>query len=645
MRGHGYKPSGVAMNSSEFIRLPRIICNGMVLQRRTTITIWGFSPAGYEVLVQLFGVSVLACADENGLWEASFETGEGGGPFTLVVRNRDATERITVQDVWVGDIWLCSGQSNMDMRMESVQSVFPEEFVKNGYITIRQFSVPVTADFNGPQNDLPEGSWVTLNAETIVNFGAVGYFFAQHYRTLNPVPIGLIQAALGGAPAEAFMSEEGLAHFPRYLHLAKKYADSELREKTLRRNDTNSVRWHQRLDARDIGICGHPFFDPDTDTTDWDSTYVPSWWDDSAIGPICGAVWYRRTILVPQLSFNVPICLHLGNICDEDTVYLNGVRVGASPSQYMPRQYYIPEGLLKEGSNTIVIKVVSGFVSGGFYPGKPYCLQIGSNKILLDGEWQYRVGAVEKPMPVPIFVNWHPTGLYNGMIAPLHKMAIKGVLWYQGETNAQYPNDYAELFAALIRDWRTKWQQGDFPFLFAQLPNYQERHPGSSGHWAQIRDAQRQALTLPHTGMAITLDIGEWNDIHPVNKRDVGIRLASIAERASSQEKGQIASGPIPLALRRDENRLIITFSETGKGLYVKGGYQLEGFEIAGENGVFLHADAELRHDEVIVRNRDLFAPNQVRYAWSDNPVQANLYRLDGMPTSTFRLSLLTESL
>jgi sialate O-acetylesterase len=298
----------------------------------------------------------------------------------------------------------------------------------------------------------------------------------------------------------------------------------------------------------------------------------------------------------------------------------------------------IKPGILKEGKNLITVRVISNEGRGGFVEDKPYALTAGDERIDLKGDWQYCLGADMEPLKGQTFIRWKPMGLYNAMIAPLLNFKIKGVIWYQGESNAGKPAEYKKLFPVLIHNWRKNWKLGDFPFLFVQLPNFMEaRKQPAESNWALMREAQLQTLTVSNTAMAVAIDIGEWNDIHPLNKKDVGKRLALAARKAAYGEKDIVSSGPLYKSMKIDGNKIIITFAHTGSGLMTKGDDKLKCFAIAGADKKFVWANAKIEGDKVIVWHDEITSPAAVRYAWADNPEGANLYSKENLPASPFR--------
>ena len=376
---------------------------------------------------------------------------------------------------------------------------------------------------------------------------------------------------------------------------------------------------------------------PKLNTSDWSTMKIPGYWSDTHLGQVNGVVWFRKKIDIVSLIAGKPAKLILGRIIDADSVFINGVFIGSVSYQYPRRRYDIPSNLLKEGENTIVIRIISNEGKGGFVLDKQYAIIAGKEIINLEGDWQYKLGAKMAPLASQTFIRWKPLGLYNAMIAPALNYRIKGVIWYQGESNTDRAIEYQKLFMALIQDWRKNWDQGDFPFLFVQLPNFMEaKNQPSESNWALIRKAQLQTLSLPNTGMAVTIDIGEWNDIHPLNKKDVGKRLALQAQKIAYGDEKAVYSGPLYQSMKVDGNKIRITFTNIGSGMITKDGGELKGFEIAGNDKVFVLAKAKIENNQVIVWSDKIRNPTAVRYAWADNPASANLFNKEGLPASPF---------
>jgi len=620
------------------LRLPRLISDGMVLQRDKDIKIWGWALPGETVTVSFMGQTYSSTADAKGKWEVLLPKLPAGGPHSMEITA--SQQRIIVKDILIGDVWVCSGQSNMVIPMERVKDIYEDEIAHCDNPLIRQFTVPDRYDFNGPREDLDGGIWEPLNADTVLRFSAVGYFFAKALFAKYGIPIGLIKACVGGTPIEAWMSEEVVRQFPGNMEIVEQlrvdgYIDS------IKQMEEAKVRaWYESIDENDKGIQKDhvPWFAPEYDASDWARVKLPASWKEMGLDSVKGAVWFRKEIDVPAFMAGKPAKLYMGTIVDSDRTYVNGVLVGSTSYRYPPRKYEVPAGLLKAGKNVITVRVISNDGNGEFVKGKIYKLFGHGYEINLEGEWQYRVGAaIDEPLPTVTFFQYKPTGLFNGMIAPLLNYGIKGVIWYQGESNTDDPKGYCEKFCAMIADWRKKWGQGDFPFLYVQLANFMEaKDQPSESQWAQLREEQRRALCLPNTGMAVAIDLGEWNDLHPLNKKDVGERLALLARKLAYGEKDLVASGPLYKSMRVEGNKAIIEFSNIGSGLMVKGGGQLKHFAIAGRDKKFVWAKAIIEDDRVVVWHDDIPNPVAVRYAWADNPEGANLYNREGLPASPF---------
>ncbi len=611
------------------IRLPRIISDGMVLQRNTEVKVWGWAPAGEAVTVRFMSKVYHACADVNGEWLVILEAAEAGGPYNMDIESVQSGEKLTVRNILLGDVWLCSGQSNMEMKMASLKDTYPEEISSCSNDSIRHFCIPVRYDFENPQKDLEAGSWESANPEKILDFTGVGYFFALKLFEKYRIPIGLINASLGGSPAEAWLSENTLKEFPEHYKAAKQLSDRAYLDKVLSEDQASTEAWYADLNKKDRGI--------ENSNTSWQTIKVPSYWEDEGLGNFNGVVWFRKEFNIPFNPANKSARLVLGNIVDEDIAYINGVEVGITPNQYISRKYNIEAGLLKEGKNTILLRVVNTSGKGGFYKEKPYQLEFEDSIIDLVGEWQCVIGAKISPMPPQAFVQWRPLGLYNGMLAPVTNYALKGFTWYQGEANTKNPGEYESLLKGLISDWRQKWNMGELPFLYVQLPNFMEASETPvESDWAQVREAQRRTLSVSGTAMAVAIDLGEWNDIHPVNKKDVGNRLALAAIKTVYGDETVVAFGPMYKSYRIKGSKIIISFTDTGSGLSVKNGEHPGAFAIAGADGVYVRADAELIGDDVAVWSEAISHPVNVRYGWADNPADANLYNREGLPASPF---------
>lgn len=623
----------------------------MILQRNIPIKIWGWADKNENISVRFIDSTYSTTAGEDGKWNVLLKKYKEGGPFEMVIKGSNT---IIIHNIMIGDVWLCSGQSNMELPMRRVSPIYKEEIANSSNDYIRQFIVPQKYNFNIALEDLDGGSlpagqvnWKSADPQTVLDFSAVGYFFAKEIYAKYKIPIGLINASLGGSPAEAWISEEALKKFPAYYDDAVKFKDSSLIKEIESDDQKRIQQWYSLLRQKDEGYSDAQnfWFDSNLSTSGWAAMNIPGYWANTEPGFVNGVVWFRKKINVPSSLIGKPALLILGRIVDADSVFINGTFVGTTSYQYPPRRYNISSSLLKEGENTIVIRVINSSGMGGFVPDKEYVIEAENEKIDLSGEWQYRLGAKMDPLASQTFIRWKPLGLYNGMISPLLNYKIKGALWYQGESNANRPAEYKDLLSTLIEDWRSKWQQGDFPFLIVQLPNFMEaKSEPSESNWALFRESQLKTLSVPNTGLAVAIDIGEWNDIHPLNKKDVGMRLALAAERIAYGDKRVVHSGPIYKSMKISGNKIVLTFTNTGGGLFAKGGGEfarpasgLKCFAIAGRDKKFVWAKARIEKNKVIVWNENVSKPIAVRYAWADNPEGANLFNKEGLPASPFR--------
>lgn len=619
------------------VRLPKLVSDGMVLQRNSRLKIWGWASPGENVSVSFKQLMEQTQADADGNWQIMLPPQKAGGPFTMTI---EGTNSLTVRDILVGDVWVCSGQSNMELNMERASPLYQREIETADYPNIRYFVVPKTFNFQAPQEALSDGVWIKPNPENIRQFSAISYFFGLELHQRYEVPIGLINSALGGSPAEAWISEEALQSFPEYQEEGRRFKDQSLIESIAKADRDRMGKWYNDLNQKDAGhsLAGENWADPRIQTKYWSEIELPAYWADSELGPKNGVVWFRRTFEIKADEAGKSAKLLMGRIVDADWVYVNGVLVGNTTYQYPPRRYVIAEDILQEGTNTIAVRVVNNSGRGGFVLDKPYELTVADRKIDLKGSWKYKLGAEMPPLAPQTFIRWKPFGLYNAMIAPITNYGIKGVIWYQGESNADRPNDYARLFKTLIADWREKWGQGNFPFLFVQLANFMEaKEDPEPSNWAKLREAQLKTLAVPNTGMAVAIDIGEWNDIHPLNKKEVARRLALAAGNIAYGERKRIYSGPILDSYRRRKNRMILKFKHTGKGLISRDAQQLGHFAIAGADRQFIWAEARIKGNKVEVWSDKVLVPVSVRYGWADNPEGANLYNSEGLPAAPFR--------
>ena len=627
------------------LRLPRLISDGMILQQKKQIKMWGFDRPGRKVMLSFLGEEYVAVADGQGRFEAVLPPMEPGGPYNLYIGNENG-EEIVVTDILIGDVWLCAGQSNMELPMERVKDRYPEEIRECSEPFIRTFKVIEHSDFHGPLRELQSGSWEKADTGTILKFSATAYFFAKQMYQMTGVPVGLINTSLGGSRIQSWMSREMLQGDVEDLLLAEKYADDAFVAGQLERNQENMEAWHRNLDEQDQGLKRN-FKELKAPEPSFKEVSIPFFFRDTQLQGFIGSVWFLRNFQVTGGLAGKAAKLWLGTIVDSDTVYINGVMVGHTDYQYPPRKYEIPEGLLREGENTIVIRVKCENGHGRFTDGKKYALWNDEEEIDLTGKWYYEIGAACEQIEPTDFVNWKPTGLYNGMVAPCRPYTLAGILWYQGESNTHVPEVYLELMKRMVAGYRKEWGE-ELPFLYVQLPNFAiDRYDSDADEtgqgWPVVRELQRRAKKLPRVGMAVTMDLGEDNDLHPLNKKEVGFRLAMLAAKmlygiASDCEGPEICG--IDYEMEKT-GAVLLYFKNITDGMYAYGGEkgkEIRDFELRDEQGIWHRAAAVIKEDTIRLTpvERIRIRPCGVRYLFSNISHGAMIYNRAGFPLSPF---------
>lgn len=627
------------------IALSPLFTNNMVLQQKQDIAIWGTAEPGGEVFVSLNGQQAKTIVADNGLWNVNLQSIEAGGPYELIISGEDT---IKINNVMMGEVWICSGQSNMEMPMLGEWSKvnnYEQEIADANYPNIRLLMVDKEFS-NTPQTSFNSEGWKECLPETVAKFSAVAYFFGRNlYEKLN-VPIGLIETAWGGTVVEAWTSAQSLKKIPEFEETVKEIeSDTASKEEWEAAQIGRKKEWPDKIGKiiKESGTWGHGFQNADYDISAWKTMALPTRWEDAGMEDIDGVVWFSKEIELADSWKGKDLMLSLGKINDYDFTWFNGQKVGRGIDVSDLRHYRIPANLVKANENRITVEVLDIGASGGLYgPAAEMKLTNGTDSIVLTGNWKYKIDPIkidvaklpEKP-DQNSGVN-RPTVLYNAMINPLLKYRIRGAIWYQGESNAERAYQYRTLFKTMINDWRTVWKQGDFPFFFVQLANFKkQRAQPHDDSWAELREAQTMALELPNTGMAVSIDIGDARNIHPGNKQDLGKRLAMNA-LAKTYNKNIVFSGPMYKSMKIEGDKIRLQFDFVNGGLKAKNNEKLTGFAIAGKNKKFVWADAEITGNEIIVSNSKIDKPVAVRYAWAANPV-CNLYNGEGLPASPFR--------
>ena len=613
------------------VSIADIFSDNMVLQRNIDLKVWGNANPGEKLFVSFNGQKLRTKADKNGKWEVVLKPMKAGGPFNMTLQGKN---EIVLKNILIGDVWVCSGQSNMQMKVSETNNA-EKEINNANYPKIRLFTVPNTVS-NVPIDNIPNASWIICTPETIKDFSAVGYYFGSGLQKEIDVPIGLIHSAWGGTCVETWTSKASITKLPKYESFAPRIDAYDVT--TMAKKYENDLK--EALGGfpkKELGM-EEKWMLPSTNHSAWKSMTLPTLWENAGYNRLNGLVWFSFDVNLTDQNLDSMAQLHLGKIDDSDIAWVNGQKVGEMKwGNNVERIYPVPAQLLKEGKNNITVRVEDKYYKGGFAskPDKLF-LQLGEKKIPLYGDWKFKVDTVIpdfKPFPNDV-----PSLLYNAMIHPLIPFGIKGVIWYQGESNTPRSKEYEITFPNMINNWRADWKQGNFPFLFVQLANFQKpQKTPKDDAWAELRECQTKALSVKNTGMAVAIDVGEAKNIHPLNKQDVGNRLMLSALKVA-YGKDIVHSGPIYKSMQSEGDKARISFDHIGSGLLVKDkhGYINE-FEIAGADKKFYWAKATLEGDKIIVWSDKVQKPIAVRFGWSSNPAQFNLYNKDGLPASPFR--------
>jgi len=622
------------------IRLPKLLSDGAVIQREAPVPVYGWADPGEALSIELADRSISVMADPSGYFEVRFDALPLGEVYTLKIEGED--EEVTVENLAVGDVWICSGQSNMELPMYRVNDLFAEDLANSDNPNIRSFTVPTGLGFNHPWQDIAGGEWKVSSPENNYHLSAIAYLFAREIEAEQGVPVGVVINAVGGSPIEAWLSEENLADNPRALEQAAPYKDQAYIDAVKAKEKQAGNTWYGARDRDDLGMTAEvPYYSAELDTSDWQDFQAPGRLKEQGIdlGAGAGVVWLSKVIEVPEAMAGKEALLRIGTLVDADTAWVNGQKVGETGYMYPPRKYPVPENLLKAGKNRITVRLTCNSDRGEFIDDKRYELEFNDSSISLEGAWKAKITLKCGKPPSSTFFRWKPTVLYNTKMAPLTKMPITGILWYQGESNTGpwATKIYEKQMNTLVAQSREDWGQPELPFLGVQLANFMmpSEVPQESG-WAELREAQRKAAASdPNVGLAVILDVGEWNDIHPLDKLTVAQRLARQA-RSIAYDEDIVADGPLLKCVKKKGSKLIVSFTSVADGLVVSGDEPLANFAVAGKDGVYHWAKAKIKGDSVVLSCKEVSDPVSVRYAWAHNPVGSKLYNSEGLPASSF---------
>jgi sialate O-acetylesterase len=622
------------MTAQADVKLPSIFSDSMIMQRDKRNKIWGWADVGEKITVQFANKNYATIANNHGDWLLFIDPQPVGAPLNLLVSGKNA---LKINHILMGDVWVCSGQSNMEYKFNWLNGFYKKEMLTMQDDNIR------AVEFNNQYSLTPlkdakvERAWRSVTPQSVGEFSAVAYFFAKNLYDKYKIPIGLIQTEWGGTISEAWTSYEGLSQFPL---MQAKLDNLKMNETKAKPEGDPMQIWLKSLASKDA--ISKDWTNENFNASDWKNMNLPDLWEHQDAKLLDGLVVFRKEINISETDAGKDLTLNF-KVDDIDTTYFNGIKVGFTEGYNTLREYKIEGKFVKKGRNTIVIKALDTGGGGGIWGDSATDLKfkINGNTQSLAGAWKYKMSVDLRDLPdYPngggIYPN-QPTVLYNAMIAPIINYGIKGAIWYQGESNAGRAYEYQTLFPKLIQDWRDRWGQGDFPFLFVQLTAYlPSKNQPSESEWAELREAQTMTLSMPQTGMACIIDIGDAKDIHPKNKHDVGKRLALNAMKLAYDDKEISHSGPIYKSMALENDKIRLHFDHTANGLMQKG-EELKAFQIAGPDKQWTWAKAKIEGNSIVVWQDGIKIPTAVRYAWANNPEGCNLFNSEGLPASPFR--------
>lgn len=627
------------------VQLPQMFQSGMVLQRGKPIPVWGKADPREKIIIRWQKRQYATVADADGRWRIDLPKMKAGGPFTMMVGD------VVLTDVLVGDVWLCSGQSNVDVTIERVYPQYVDEIDHFDNNKVRLFRVPNTTDTHGVREDIQPTKWKPLTKENAWGFSALGSFLGLRMQKQTGVPQGIIVNSWGGTPIEAWISADSLqGDYPQLVQKTKLFQNDNYVKAQAQANNEASQQWQKLLDASDP--CDS-YKTAQFNDNDWQVINQNDWtWRG------IGSVWLRQHIYIDKVHAGKPARLLLGTLFDHDITYLNGKQIGQTYYQYPPRRYDIPEGLLQEGDNVIAIRFINKYGAVHFIPQKPYLIAFGDDRfsqnpmpkdvLPLSPQWKMHLGAEMPSCPSgDVSLQNLPTTLYNAVVYPLAPFAISGVVWYQGESNTGNPAPYANYLKKMMGNWRKLWKEPTLPFCIVQLANHDGRqqtgfpqplvYPAQpvNSNWAQLREAQRLvAQADPYAELACIIDLGETVDIHPLRKKEVAERVALCMDRLAYHQKVELFPKMVNTSVQGTD--ITLTFDQPLRSV------SANELEVAGADGRFVNAEATVDGKVVTIKS-PVSSPKKLRYAWKDDPQRANLYGTNGLPVAPFELPILRK--
>lgn len=611
------------------VKLPQIYSSNMVFQRDRPIPIWGWADAGEKIDLSFMGNTYTTQTQANGKWELVMKAASFGGPYTLKVND------VILNDILIGDVFLCSGQSNMAFLLMNSDNG-EEAISKSENPNIRLFTVPRDIEFYSLDDISTKTSWEVCNPQSVRKFSAVAYYMARKLQKDLNIPIGLVHSSYGGTVIEGFISAKPLDTIARFKPILEKIG-SKNKQQFIASSVADLEKVHGKINQNLTGDILWDTIKPvlPSYNSHWSTMQLPTLWEKAGLPNVDGVIWFYKEINLTEEECKKDAFLSLGRIADQSVTYFNNVKLGSSiDSRDFIRDYRVPKDLLKEGTNKILVRVANKGRNGGIWgpQSRLYFKSGNGNKIAIDGDWNYKI----QDISIAIHPNDVPSSIYNAMINPLRYLEYKGAIWYQGESNANWANEYQGLLEMMIYDWRKQFNQPILPFVIIQLPNYKavKEEPDPSSTWAFLREAQAKAAKTTNSGLVNTIDLGLADNIHPTNKTSVGDRLALKVEQLIYGQK--VEAAPTIRQVTFKNNQAVLDFNDAD-GLTLNKNSTRSNFMIAGEDQKFVWADAKLVGDQVVVWSESVKKPLAIRYAWADNPGENYLYNQAGLPLEPFR--------
>lgn len=634
------------------VRVPRFFASGMVLQREAKVPVWGWADKGETVRLVLYKdgqplKEVKSQVTQDGKWKVGLPKMKAGGPYEIKIESykgnqeTEITDKVVLSDVLVGDVFLCSGQSNMELQVSRCMDLYRDEVSVYHNDQIRYLKLPHQYNYVRPQENVRVKPWTAVSPKSAPDIGALCYFFAKYMQEHEGIPVGIINSSVGGTKVEAWMGQENLSRFDDYKNefSALKYHQENWPDSVNRAEIAAGQAWERQMISQDTVV--NKWRSPGYDYASWQSVDVfkPYTWNAGRKRPSPGSYWFRQIVELQAAEAGKSGLIRVGAMADADSVFVNGRFVGYTSYQYPPRIYKIPEGVLREGQNEVMVHLMAQNGSPSFVSGKLYQIEVDGKIYPMSNQWAYAVGSTMPRKPGSTYFVDTPSALYNAMIAPFKDFAFRGMVWYQGESNVGKPQTYQAYLEAMIEEWRQQFGR-EMPLVIVQLAGFQQRHDQPvETNQAALREAQRlAALSIPDAGLATALDLGEWNDIHPQNKKELGRRVSLQMRKLSYGEKRLVSSGPQVDKVRLKGDHIEISFDhKTGK---LNPSSSLKSIAVAGSDGKYVWADARTDGDYVIVvKIPEGLKPVSVRYAWDDFP-ECTIYNVEGLPASSFMMTV-----